>query len=203
MGDASGGIPYPLKGEVAQPPRRPSRSSRSHRPVAAGAVVPVLSLARHRCRAEARSGQRQMPASALDAGAIPANRIRHGPRGTIVEPMRTALAAVDVHPGARSLHGEQSPSFITTPVQRLHNLSPAGATDRSALPISADGVSAKGAVSDFVDPIGYDVVDTGRLADSGRPQPGTPSPASGWFESLAGHRSRCCKAPAHREAAPR
>jgi 8-hydroxy-5-deazaflavin:NADPH oxidoreductase len=43
-----------------------------------------------------------------------------------------------------------------------------GATDRSTLMIAGDDADAKRAVSTFIEAIGYDVLDTGRLADSWR-----------------------------------
>jgi len=59
--------------------------------------------------------------------------------------------------------------------KHLLNLArPAGASDRSALPIAGDNATAKAAVSEFLDSIGYDAVDTGSLADGWRQQPGTP-----------------------------
>jgi hypothetical protein len=51
---------------------------------------------------------------------------------------------------------------------------PSGAQDRSALPIAGDAAAAKAAVTAFLDSIGYDAVDAGRLAGSWRQQPGTP-----------------------------
>ena len=51
---------------------------------------------------------------------------------------------------------------------------PSGAQDRSALPIAGDDAAAKAAVTAFLDSIGYDAVDAGRLADSWRQEPGTP-----------------------------
>ena len=51
---------------------------------------------------------------------------------------------------------------------------PAGAADRSALPIAGDDTAAKAAVTAYLDAIGYDTVDDGSLADSWRQQPGTP-----------------------------
>jgi 8-hydroxy-5-deazaflavin:NADPH oxidoreductase len=53
---------------------------------------------------------------------------------------------------------------------------PAGASDRSALPIAGDDPDAKAAVAAFLDAIGYDTVDAGPLADGGRQfQVGTPA----------------------------
>jgi predicted dinucleotide-binding enzyme len=50
---------------------------------------------------------------------------------------------------------------------------PAGAADRSYLPISGDSASAKAVVTEFVESIGYGVVDAGPLADSWRQATGT------------------------------
>jgi len=52
---------------------------------------------------------------------------------------------------------------------------PAGAADRSALPIAGDDAAAKAAVTAYLDAIGYDTVDDGSLADSWRQEPGTPA----------------------------
>jgi predicted dinucleotide-binding enzyme len=49
-----------------------------------------------------------------------------------------------------------------------------GAADRSFLPIAGDSTPAKAAVTEFIETIGYGVVDAGRLADSGRQATGTP-----------------------------
>jgi predicted dinucleotide-binding enzyme len=51
---------------------------------------------------------------------------------------------------------------------------PAGAIDRSYLPIAGDSAPAKAAATEFIESIGYSVVDTGPLADSWRQATGTP-----------------------------
>jgi predicted dinucleotide-binding enzyme len=51
---------------------------------------------------------------------------------------------------------------------------PAGAADRSCLPIAGDSAPAKAAVSDFIGSVGYGVVDAGSLAGSWRQATGTP-----------------------------
>lgn len=51
---------------------------------------------------------------------------------------------------------------------------PAGATDRSYLPIAGDSARAKVAVTEFIESVGYGVVDAGPLADSWRQSTGTP-----------------------------
>jgi predicted dinucleotide-binding enzyme len=59
--------------------------------------------------------------------------------------------------------------------RHLLNLArPAGHADRSYLPIAGDGEAAKAAVSEFLDSIGYGVVDSGPLAEGWRQLPGTP-----------------------------
>ncbi|MCU1528163.1 MAG: oxidoreductase coenzyme F420-dependent [Frondihabitans sp.] len=51
---------------------------------------------------------------------------------------------------------------------------PAGAPDRSVLPIAGDSDAAKATVTEFIDSVGYDVADTGVLADSWRQATSTP-----------------------------
>lgn len=69
-------------------------------------------------------------------------------------------------------------------VKALHNLDyirlvtsarPAGASDRSALPIAGDDPGAKSRVARFLDEIGYDSLDVGGLAESWRCGPGSPA----------------------------
>jgi predicted dinucleotide-binding enzyme len=60
--------------------------------------------------------------------------------------------------------------------KHLHSLArPAGSSDRSALAIAGDDAAAKAEVADFLDRIGYDAVDVGRLAEGWRYQPDTPA----------------------------
>jgi predicted dinucleotide-binding enzyme len=51
---------------------------------------------------------------------------------------------------------------------------PAGAPDRSALPIAGDDPAAKADVAALLDVLGFDAVDVGGLADSWRSEPNTP-----------------------------
>ncbi len=60
---------------------------------------------------------------------------------------------------------------------------PAGAPDRTTLPIAGDDDAAKKTVTDFIDAIGYDVLDTGSLADSWRFQRDQPAYASPYAEN--------------------
>ena len=65
---------------------------------------------------------------------------------------------------------------------------PAGAADRSFLPIAGDEPGAKAQASEFLDSIGYGAVDVGNLADSWRQEPGQPAygPPYGPFADEAG-----------------
>lgn len=65
---------------------------------------------------------------------------------------------------------------------------PAGAPDRSALPIAGDDEAAKKTTTEFLDAIGYDTVDAGPLADSWRQEPGQPvyGPPYGTYENPVG-----------------
>jgi len=65
---------------------------------------------------------------------------------------------------------------------------PAGALDRTYLPIAGDDAGAKLAVVDFLDSIGYGAVDNGTLGESWRQQPGTPvyGPPYGEFSDEKG-----------------
>ena len=66
-------------------------------------------------------------------------------------------------------------AFNNIDFRRLYTSSrPAGAPDRSALPIAGDDDAAKAQVAQLLDTLGYDAVDIGALADSWRSQPDTP-----------------------------
>jgi predicted dinucleotide-binding enzyme len=53
---------------------------------------------------------------------------------------------------------------------------PAGAPDRSALPIAGNDPKVKAAVTSFLDAMGYDTIDTGAFGSGGRRfQFGTPA----------------------------
>jgi len=56
------------------------------------------------------------------------------------------------------------------------------------LPIVGDSAAAKAAVTEFLDSIGYGVVDAGSLSDGWRQQPGTPvyGPPYGSFDNAEG-----------------
>lgn len=63
---------------------------------------------------------------------------------------------------------------------------PAGAADRSALPIAGDDASAKATVAAFFDRIGYDVVDAGTLAESWRFERDMPAYGSPYAKKVPG-----------------
>jgi 8-hydroxy-5-deazaflavin:NADPH oxidoreductase len=52
---------------------------------------------------------------------------------------------------------------------------PAGAPDRTALPIAGDDANAKAEATTFLDAIGYNALDAGPLAEGWHWQPGTPA----------------------------
>jgi hypothetical protein len=73
--------------------------------------------------------------------------------------------------------------------KHLQNLArPAGAADRTYLPIAGDDTAVKAAVTTFLDSIGYGTIDVGPLAEGWRQQPGTPVYATpyGPFENETG-----------------
>ncbi|WP_306207501.1 NADPH-dependent F420 reductase [Actinoplanes sp. RD1] len=82
---------------------------------------------------------------------------------------------------------------------------PAGAPDRSALPVAADDDEAKKTAAAFLDAIGYDTVDAGSLADSWRQEPGQPAygPPYGSFDDPKGTPAGVDKVRAALEAATR
>ncbi len=61
-----------------------------------------------------------------------------------------------------------------TPHQLFSLARPAGAPDRSALPVAGDDPEAKTQAIRLLDVLGYDAVDVGTLADSWRSEPDTP-----------------------------
>ncbi|MET9243183.1 NAD(P)-binding domain-containing protein [Nonomuraea sp. NPDC003709] len=61
-----------------------------------------------------------------------------------------------------------------TPHQLFTLARPAGAPDRSALPIAGDDAEAKAEATRLLDVLGHDAVDIGTLADSWRSEPNTP-----------------------------
>lgn len=66
-------------------------------------------------------------------------------------------------------------AFNNIDFHRLATLArPAGADDRSALPVAGDDEAATAEAVGVLDALGYDAVDTGGLADSWRSEPDTP-----------------------------
>ncbi|MFC4117950.1 NADPH-dependent F420 reductase [Nonomuraea zeae] len=66
-------------------------------------------------------------------------------------------------------------AFNNITPHQLHSLArPAGAPDRSALPIAGDDAAANAEAAALLDVLGYDAVDIGPLAGSWRSEPNTP-----------------------------
>ncbi|THV34686.1 NADPH-dependent F420 reductase [Glycomyces buryatensis] len=61
---------------------------------------------------------------------------------------------------------------------------PAGADDRSALPISGDDAAAKAEADRLLDALGWDTVDAGTLAESWRSAPETPVYVKPYLEEM-------------------
>jgi 8-hydroxy-5-deazaflavin:NADPH oxidoreductase len=81
---------------------------------------------------------------------------------------------------------------------------PVGAADRSYLPIAGDSAPGKAAVAEFIESIGYSVVDGGPPADSrwqamGTPVWGNPVRAVLEREGPAGRRGRHPRGTGHRD----
>jgi len=67
-------------------------------------------------------------------------------------------------------------AFSTVFFKHLPQLArPAGAPDRTAVPIAGDHAAAKAAVAALIDSLGFDAHDAGPLAESRRFAPGTPA----------------------------
>ncbi|MCA2216762.1 NADPH-dependent F420 reductase [Jidongwangia harbinensis] len=67
-------------------------------------------------------------------------------------------------------------AFSTVFFRHLADLvRPAGAPDRSAVPIAGDDAAAKKVVAELIASLGYDAYDVGPLAESRRFAPGTPA----------------------------
>jgi hypothetical protein len=79
---------------------------------------------------------------------------------------------------------------------------PAGAADRSYLPIAGDSARAKAAVTEFIESIGYSVVDAGSLAESWRQATGTPVWGTPYGSSSMRRASRSTRTPSARRWPP-
>lgn len=73
-------------------------------------------------------------------------------------------------------HSHMVKAFNTITPHQLSTLArPAGASDRSALPIAGDNADAKAQTTRLLNLLGFDAVDIGTLADSWRTEPNTPA----------------------------
>jgi predicted dinucleotide-binding enzyme len=177
----------------------------------------------------AELGPRARAATAADAAreadlvlaAVPLTARRQLPVAelvgkTVIDPMNYA-----VYPGAEiaELDADELTSSelvqrdlpATRVVKAFHNIGPkqlqslarpAGAEDRTGMPVSGDDPAAKKEVADLLDLLGFDAVDLGSLAESWRSEPNTPlyavaytgRPPAGltvpdlvaWFQNAAG-----------------
>ncbi len=144
-------------------------------------------------RARAATPAATARATDLVLAAVPLTAHRRLPTAeltgkTVIDPMNYV-----VRPGSRvpELDGDELTSSELVQrhlagarvVKALHNIGPqhlldlfrpAGAPDRTALPISGDDRAAKQEVAGLLDVLGFDVVDLGTLAGSWRSEPNTP-----------------------------
>lgn len=110
-----------------------------------------------------------LPVAALDASVVIDTmnyyRARDGEIGPLEDESTTTSELVQAWlPSAHVVK-----AFNNIYVRHLQALArPAGAADRSALPIAGDDADAKGSVTAFLDAIGYDAVDAGALSEGWR-----------------------------------
>jgi len=83
----------------------------------------------------------------------------------------TSSALVQQHlKGAKVVKGLHNLGWI----HMEHNARPKGDAERTTLPVAGDDAAAKDGVMNFLETVGYDVIDAGSLADSWRIEPNTP-----------------------------
>ncbi|GAA2485326.1 NADPH-dependent F420 reductase [Winogradskya humida] len=144
-------------------------------------------------RAHAATPAEAARAADVVVAAVPLTALDRLPRAelagkTVIDPMNYA-----VYPGAQVAELDSNELTSSELVQRhltgsrvvkaFHNIGPkqllelfrpAGAPDRTALPLSGDDASAKREVTELLDVLGFDAVDLGTLAESWRSEPNTP-----------------------------
>ena len=120
-------------------------------------------------------GYPSLPADALAGKTVLDTGNFYPERDGEIEPLETRQLT-DSEYLARQLPGASVVKvFNNIFFKHLLNLArPAGAGDRSYLPVAGDDAAAKAAVTAFLDSIGYGTVDDGALAEGWRQQPGTP-----------------------------
>jgi predicted dinucleotide-binding enzyme len=118
---------------------------------------------------------RALPAAAL-AGKVVIDTCNYGPErdGRIPELEGASLTSSELilRHIPRALLVKAFNNISSTHLLSLAR--PAGAVDRSYLPIAGDSVPAKAAAAEFIDSLGYGVVDAGPLVDSWRQSTGAP-----------------------------
>ena len=134
-------------------------------------------------------GYPSLPADALAGKTVLDTGNFYPERDGEIEPLETRQLT-DSEYLARQLPGASVVKvFNNIFFKHLLNLArPAGAGDRSYLPVAGDDAAAKAAVTAFLDSIGYGTVDDGALAEGWRQQPGTPAYGTpyGAFENEKG-----------------
>jgi 8-hydroxy-5-deazaflavin:NADPH oxidoreductase len=118
---------------------------------------------------------RDLPVDAL-AGRIVVDTMNYYPqRDGVVAELEQSGTASSVLVQSRLAGSRIVKAFNNIDARRLLvNARPAGAPDRSALPIASDDPAAGAEVAAMLDALGYDAVDLGALAESWRSEPGTP-----------------------------
>lgn len=157
--------------------------------------------------ARAASGQQAAAEGDLVVVAIPLRAYESVPAGPL--PGKLVLDTTNYHPPRDGQIAELDQGTLTSSelvqrhlagaqlVKAFNNIyyrhllalsRPAGAADRSFLPIAGDDATAKAGARAFLDAIGWGTVDAGVLAESWRQEPGTPvyGPPYGPFSDPAG-----------------
>jgi predicted dinucleotide-binding enzyme len=132
---------------------------------AADLVVAAVPLAAHE----------RLPRSEL-AGKIVIDPMNYAPRPGWTVPELDSNELTSSELVQRHVAGARVVKVLHSigPKQLLNLFRPAGAPDRTALPLSGDDPAAKNEVADLLDVLGFDAVDLGTLAESWRSEPNTP-----------------------------
>ncbi|MGA5122078.1 NADPH-dependent F420 reductase [Streptomyces pseudogriseolus] len=157
--------PGTLAGHVAELGRRARAATPAEAADAGDLVIAAVPLAAHE----------QLPRAEL-AGKTVIDPMNYAPHGGFHVPELDS----DELTSSELVQRHLADSRV---VKALHNIGPkqlgelfrpAGAPDRTALPISGDDPDAKKEVADLLDVLGFDAVDLGTLAGSWRSEPNTP-----------------------------
>lgn len=118
---------------------------------------------------------RQLPRAEL-AGKTVIDPMNYAPHADFAMPVLDSNELTSSEMVQRHLAGARVVKALHSigPKQLLELYRPAGAPDRTALPISGDHPDAKKEAADLLDVLGFDTVDLGTLADSWRSEPNSP-----------------------------